>query len=97
MTGPQPAHAVAQVHAVGAARPLHRPIVHCEGHAVTTSERHHFGPRLHSRPPLGQHELAAGEVFFRLREQNRDLERKDVLAVQVLVQRVEVPYLATDT
>ena len=37
-----------------------------------------------------KHELAAREVFLRLRQQNRHLERKDMLAVQVLVQRVEV-------
>ena len=90
MAGAQSAHAMSQVHAVGAARALHWAVAYGEHHAVATSRGHHFGPRLHTRSLLGQHELAACEVFLRLRQQNRHLERKDVFAVQVLVQRVEV-------
>jgi hypothetical protein len=91
MTGPQSAHAMSQVHAVGAARALRWPIAHREDHAVAPSKRHHFGARLHPRPLLGQPELAAREVLLRLRQQNRHLERKDMFAIEVLVQRVEVP------
>jgi hypothetical protein len=90
MTRAESAHAVAQVHAVGAACTLHWPVVHREDHAVATSKRHHFGPRLHSRPLLDQHELAAREVCLRLRQQNRHLEGKNMLAVHVLVQRIEI-------
>ena len=38
----------------------------------------------------GQHELAAAEIAPRLRQQDRDLDRKHVLAVEVLVQAVVV-------
>src|SRR5580765_3942173 len=67
MTGAQSAHAMPQVHAVSAAHALHWPVAYREDHAVATPKRHHFGPRLHPRPLLGQHELAAGEVFLRFR------------------------------
>src|ERR1700757_4135794 len=45
----QPADAMAQVDAVGAARPLHRAMMHGKGDRVALSERHHFGARLHAR------------------------------------------------
>jgi hypothetical protein len=46
---------------------------------------------LHPWPLLGQHELATGEILLRFREQDRHLQRKNVLAVQILMQRIEVP------
>ena len=55
------------VDAVGAARPLHRPFAHREDHAVALAEAHDLGARLHARPLLGQHELAAGKVALRAR------------------------------
>ena len=45
---------------------------------------------LHARPLLGQHELAAVEIRARLRQQDRDLQREDMLAVEILVQAVVV-------
>jgi len=45
---------------------------------------------LHAWPLLGQHEFTAGEIPFRLRQQNRQLQRKDMLAVEVLVESVVV-------
>jgi len=53
MTGAQPAHAMSQVHAVGAARALDWAIAHGEDHAVASSKRHHLGPRLqYCRGPI---------------------------------------------
>ena len=46
--------------------------------------------RLHARALLGQHELAAGEVSARLRQQDGELQREDMLAVEVLVEAVVV-------
>ena len=46
--------------------------------AAATFERQDFSPRLHSRPLLGQHELAAREVVAGLGEQKRDLQRKHI-------------------
>ena len=50
----------------------------------------HHGSRLHAWPLLGHHELAAVEVAARCRQQQHHLQRKHLIAVQVLVQAVEV-------
>ena len=63
---------------------------HREDHPIAAAERHHFNARLHPRPLFGQDELAASEVTAGLLQQDRDLEREDELAVDVLVQAVEV-------
>ena len=70
--------------------PLNGAMVNGEDHSVALPERDHLGPRLHAGSLLGQHELAAGEVSSRLRQQDRDLQRKDVLAVEILMQAVVV-------
>ena len=49
-----------------------------------------FRPRLHAGPLLGQDEFAAREIHARLVEQKRDLDREDMLAVEVLVQAVVI-------
>jgi hypothetical protein len=84
MAGSQPADSVPQVNAIGSARPLHRAVVHCEHHAIAPAQRHDLGSCLHAWPLFGQDELAAGEIPLRFREQNRHLQWKDVLAIQVL-------------
>ena len=84
------ADAVAQVDAIKSAGALHRPVMHRKHHRVALTQRHHLGTRLHARPLLGQHELAAGEIAARLRQQDRDLQRKHMLAVEVLMQAVVV-------
>ena len=81
-----PAHAVAQIDLIGSPRPPHRPLAHGEDDAVALRKRRDLRARLHARPLLGQHELAAGEVAPGLGEQVRHLQRKEVLAVHVLVQ-----------
>src|SRR5579864_389214 len=91
--GPKPADAMPQVDAVGAARPLDRPMIHGKGNRIALPERNHLRARLHARPLLGQHELAALEVAPRLGQQERDLQRKDVLAIEVLMQAIVVAFL----
>jgi hypothetical protein len=61
-----------------------------EDHALAAAERHDLGAGLHRGALLGEDELAAGEVLVGLGEQDRHLEREDVLAVEVLVQAVVV-------
>ena len=61
-----------------------------EDDGIALAQRHDLGARLHARALLGQHEFAAGEVPAGLGQQDRDLEREDVLAVEVLVQAVVV-------
>jgi hypothetical protein len=53
---------MAQIDTIEAARPLHGAMMHGKRHRIALPERHHLGPRLHSRPLLGQHELAAFEI-----------------------------------
>jgi hypothetical protein len=84
------AHAVAHGDAVGHLGAAHRPMTDGEDDAIAAPQRHHGGARLYARPLLGQHEFTAREVPARFREQDRDLQREDVLAVEVLVQAVEV-------
>jgi hypothetical protein len=45
---------------------------------------------LHPWPLLGHHEFAAHEVAAGRGKQNRHLDRKDVLAVEILMQTVEI-------
>jgi adenine-specific DNA-methyltransferase len=61
--GTHAADPVAQVDAIGPARALDGPMVDGEGDRVAAAERHHLDARLHARPLLGQHELAAGEIL----------------------------------
>ena len=48
------------------------------------------GERLPARALFRQHELAAGEVPRRCRQQHRHLQREDVLAIEILVQAVVI-------
>ena len=84
------ADAVAERHPVRPARALRRPVAHGEDHAVALPEAHDLGARLHARPLLGQHELAAGKIPSGRGEQDRDLQRKPERAVDVLMQAIVV-------
>ena len=93
MAGVYPAHAMAQVDpAENPRRALHRPMMHGKGHRVALTQRHHLGARLHARPLLGQHEFAAGEIAARFRQQDRDLQREHMLAIEVLMQAIVVAF-----
>src|SRR5258708_37849611 len=87
---PDAADAVPQVYAISAARTLHGTIVNRENNAVSLTERHDHRPALHARALLRHDELAAGEVRAGVGQQNSQLEREDMLAVEVLVQAVVV-------
>src|SRR5262245_39529772 len=88
--GTEAAHTVAEVHAIAALRPLHWPVVDGKGYGITLPKRHDLGAALHARPLLGQDELAAGEVLAGLGQEDRDLDRKGEIAVEILVEAVEV-------
>ena len=90
LPGSHAADAVAEVDAIDPARATHGALVHGKDHGIPPSERHDLDARLHARPLLGQHELAAGELLAGLRQQARNLKRKDMLAIQILVQAVVV-------
>src|SRR5438477_8202996 len=76
---------------VEAARPFHRTMMNSKGDGVSLAQWHHLRPGLHPGTLFGQHKLTAREVPFRLREEKRHLDRKDVLAIEVLMQAVVVP------
>ena len=84
------AHAVAHDRAVEAARPAARAIAAGKHHRVALAQRHHDRARLHARPLFDEHELAAGEVALRFGQEHRDLKGEKELAVEILVQAVEV-------
>ena len=76
--------------AVPAARSLHGPLVHREHDGVTLLERDNLTARLHARPLLDQHELAAVEILFRPAQQHCRLQWEDHLAVEIAVEAVVV-------
>src|SRR5580693_913554 len=84
------ANAVPQVHAIRTARALHGPVVNRENNSVALMERYDHRSALHARALLRHDELAAGEVRAGGGQQNSQLEREDMLAVEVLVQAVVV-------
>jgi len=61
-----------------------------EDDAVAAAERHDLDARLHARALLGEDEFAAGERDARLGKQDRHLQRKRQLAVEILVKAVVV-------
>src|ERR1700761_2400458 len=87
---PDAADSVPQVYSIRAARPLHGPVVNCENDAVSLAKRHHHRTALHTRPLLRHGELAAREIRAGTGKQNSQLEREDVLAVEILMQAVVV-------
>ena len=90
MAGTDPADTMTQINPIRSACPLHGPVMHSKGDRVALPERNHLGPRLHPRPLLRQHELAAFEIAPRLRQQDRDLQREYMLAIEILMQAVVV-------
>ena len=81
---------MAQVDPVVTAGSSDRTSVHGENDTVALIERYHLDPRLHPRSLFGQHKFTALEIFGRLGEEDRDLQRENVLTVQVLVQTIVV-------
>jgi hypothetical protein len=75
---------VAQVDSIDATRSVHGSVVNSEGHRVALLQRDHLRARLHARPLLVEHKLAANEVLAWLGQQDRDLERKGQFAVEIL-------------
>src|SRR6188472_195264 len=84
------ADAVAQRDPVNAARALNRAVIDGKRDRIALSEGHDMRARLHAGALLGEYELATLEVSRRCREQARDLDRKNVRAVEILVQAVVV-------
>ena len=56
------ANPVPEIDTINPARSLHGPVADRKDNRITLLERYDFRPGLHSRPLLGQHELAATEI-----------------------------------
>src|SRR5277367_5392059 len=82
--------AVSERDPIVAADARHRPTVHGEHYGIALRERDDGGSGLHARPLFRQHELAALEIAAGFGQKRRDLQRKNVLAIEVLVQAVVV-------
>jgi len=87
---PHAAHAVAKVHSVVAPGALDRAAVDGEHGRIALMQWHDGRPRLHAGTLFRQDELAAVEVLTGLRQKYSDLQREDVLTVEVLMQAVVV-------
>src|SRR5262245_9320473 len=79
-----------QIDAIGPFRALHWPIVDGKGDSIALPQRRYLGPALHARALLGQHELAAAKVASRLRKQDRHLDRKGEIPIEILMQAIEI-------
>lgn len=74
------------VHAVRAAGTLAWTLASGERDRLPCNQRHHLDARLHARTLLGQNEFTAFKIASRLRVKYRDLNRKDMFPVKVLMQ-----------
>jgi hypothetical protein len=81
---------VTKVDTIGSPRALYGPVVNREGHGVTLVKRNDLRSRLHTGPLLREHEFSSGEISLRLGKQDRYLNRKDMLSIEVLVEAVVV-------
>src|SRR5215475_2972447 len=61
-----------------------------EDDAVPLPERHHFNARLLARSLLREHEFTAREVVSWHRQEEGDLQREDMLAIEILMQAVVI-------
>jgi hypothetical protein len=89
-SAPNTAHAVSHVDAVDATSARHRTLMNSEHDRVTPLQRHDFDARLHARTLLRQDKLTALELASGLRQQNSDLQRENVFAIEILMQAVVV-------
>jgi hypothetical protein len=83
-------YTVLHVDAIRASRAPRWPMANREDHTLSLAQANDLDPRLHARALLGEYELAACKINAWLGEQKRDLERKYVLAINVLMQTVVI-------
>jgi hypothetical protein len=89
-TGAQAAYAMPHVDPISSASAANRAVVDRKDHAFALPERYDFAARLHSWSLLREQKFAAGKISSRLRQEKCHLKRKDVLAVNVLMQAIEI-------
>jgi hypothetical protein len=65
-------------------------VMNWKDYRIALAQSYDHRSRLHAWPLLRQHKLAPGEISLRFRQQDRELQRKDVLAVKVLMETVVI-------
>src|SRR5579864_2445502 len=89
-SGSKRAYAVTEIRAVVPASALRRTITRGDDHRFTLLQSYHLPERLRPWTLLHQQQLPAGELLFRTAEAKNYLEGKDNIAVQVLMQAIEI-------
>jgi hypothetical protein len=90
LAGTHSADAVTKVDPIVALGAFHWAIMHRKCNGVALPQRDDFGAALHARPLFGDDELPARKIPIRFRKQDRHLQRKREVAVQILMQTIEV-------
>ncbi len=90
MPGPHSADAVPKLHPVDAAHAPHRVTMGRDHRGIALTQRQYQRRRLHAWHLVGRHEYATGEIAPGARRQDRNLQREDMLAKEVLMQTVVV-------
>ncbi len=92
VAGAQSADAMPEVDTISASGALHRAVMNREGNGVTLPKRNHFWPRLHPRTLFGEHEFPSRKILAWIGQQDRHLDRENVLAVEILMQTIVVAF-----
>jgi hypothetical protein len=95
MSGAKAADSVSQINTIGSLGSLNRAMADGKSNSVALLQAHNFGARLHPGTLLGQHELASGEILPGHGKKESYLNREDIFAVNVLVQRIPVAFIIT--
>jgi hypothetical protein len=85
---PDTAHAVSQIHTVHAIVAVDRAITNREHNAVSLSKRHNHRSGLHTRPLFRHNKFTAGKIFRAFRQQDCELKREHMVAVQAWNDRI---------
>lgn len=88
----QLADAVAHVNPIDSTGSLHGTGVNCERYSIALLERYNLYARLHTWTLFGQHKLAAGKIVVRRGEQDGDLNRENMLSVEILMKAVVIAF-----
>ena len=81
-----------KIHSIVASFAFDGPMVNRECHSVSFTKGNDFDLRLHARLLFRQYKFVTRELTSRLREQNRDLNRENILSIKVVVEAVEVAW-----
>lgn len=89
-SGTDPTHAVTHLHAIVAAAAGDWPVTDGKDNSIALAQGQDFDAGLHARPLFREDKLAPIEILARLRQQDRDLKRKNMRTIKVLVEAIEV-------